>query len=74
MKVTAGAVFGVVIPYIIYTLYEEAVHPHEHKPRKDMTYMHIRHKPFPWKEADCDLLDWECKKKWRDEHPDMYRK
>ena len=40
--------------------YNYFAHEHEHM-RKDMPYLRMRSKPFPWKEcSDCDIFDGAC--------------
>jgi hypothetical protein len=40
-------------------VYNVVFHDHEHA-RKDMPYLKMRTKPFPWECSDCDLFDVVC--------------
>ena len=40
-------------------VYNVIFHDHHHA-RRDMPYLKLRNKPFPWSCNDCDLADLNC--------------
>lgn len=37
-----------------------STHEHLHGTPKEVPYMHIRSKPFPWRCSDCELFNGAC--------------
>lgn len=56
---TFHACIGMVGLTGLFTIYNIAIHGHQH-PRKDLPYLKLRNKPFPWECKDCDLFDMDC--------------
>merc|ERR1712048_30142 len=48
-------------------LYSYVFDEHKHPIETPPDYMKIRTKEFPWECSDCDLLDYKCWKKCREE-------
>jgi hypothetical protein len=44
-----------------------STHEHAHGTPKEVPYMHIRSKPFPWACNDCELFNGDCWKEARGE-------
>ena len=51
--------------FAVYQLMLHLRHEEDDTPTPQYAYLKIRNKPFPWHYSDCDLLDFDCKRKAR---------
>jgi len=61
-KISYGMI-GMVGVFTVINVVDHFSHGHEEHEEPAYEYLHIRNKPYPWKNHDCGFFDVECNSK-----------